>query len=102
MASFWIVRQPDLRRKRVYIFTLVPQGELTKPPRYFILTARDLGAIHQDDPRCKLDDIGAQTRRVLENMRRILYTGGASLRNFEKTTVFVTDIRYREDYGEVR
>ena len=26
------------------------------------------------------NDIGAQTRRVLENMRRILETGGASLR----------------------
>jgi reactive intermediate/imine deaminase len=48
------------------------------------------------------NDIGAQTRRVLENMRRILETGGASLRDVVKITVFVTDIRYREGYGEVR
>ena len=48
------------------------------------------------------NNIGAQTRRVLENMRRILETGGASLRDVVKVTVFVTDIRYREGYGEVR
>ena len=48
------------------------------------------------------NDIGAQTRRVLENMRRILETGGANLRDVVKVTVFVTDIRYREGYGEVR
>jgi reactive intermediate/imine deaminase len=48
------------------------------------------------------NDIRAQTRRVLENMRRVVETGGASLRDVVKVTVFVTDIRYREPYGEVR
>jgi 2-iminobutanoate/2-iminopropanoate deaminase len=48
------------------------------------------------------NDIAAQTRRVLENMRRVLEGGGASLRDVVKITVFVTDIRYREGYGEVR
>jgi 2-iminobutanoate/2-iminopropanoate deaminase len=38
------------------------------------------------------NDIRAQTRRVLENMRRILEAGGASLRDVVKITVFVTDI----------
>jgi enamine deaminase RidA (YjgF/YER057c/UK114 family) len=35
-------------------------------------------------------------------MRRILEAGGASLRDVVKVTVFVTDIGYREPYGEVR
>jgi len=49
-----------------------------------------------------LNDIRAQTRRVLENMRRVVETGGATLADVVKVTVFVTDIRYREGYGEVR
>ena len=41
--------------------------------------------------RCKEDDV-----------RRILETGGASLGDLVKVTVFVTDICNREAYGEVR
>lgn len=59
-------------------------------------------ALDKDGKLVGPNDIGAQTRRVLENMRRILETGGASLRDVVKVTVFVTDIRFREGYGEVR
>jgi reactive intermediate/imine deaminase len=48
------------------------------------------------------NDIKAQTRQIFENMRRILEAGGAGLRDVVKVTVFVTDIRYREGYGEAR
>ena len=48
------------------------------------------------------NDIAAQTRQIFQNMERILKGGGASLRDVVKVTVFVTDIRYREPYGEVR
>jgi 2-iminobutanoate/2-iminopropanoate deaminase len=48
------------------------------------------------------NDIGAQTRQIFENMRRVLEGGGAGLRDVVTLTVFVTDIRYREGYGEVR
>jgi len=48
------------------------------------------------------NDIGAQTRQIFENMKRVLEGGGATLRHVVKITVFVTDIRYREGYGEVR
>ena len=48
------------------------------------------------------NDIGAQTRQIFQNMRRILEAGGASLRDVVKVTVFVTDIRYRDGYGEAR
>ena len=48
------------------------------------------------------NDIAAQSRRVFENMRRILETAGSRLGDVVKITVFVTDIRFREPYGEVR
>ena len=48
------------------------------------------------------NDIAVQTRQVFENIRRVLETGGAKLEHVVKVTVFVTDIRYREGYGEVR
>ena len=48
------------------------------------------------------NDIAAQTRQVFENIRRVLEGGGAGLQHVVKVTVFVTDIRYREPYGEVR
>src|SRR5207237_9751622 len=59
-------------------------------------------ALDKDGKLVGPNDIAAQTRRVLENMRRILEAGGASLRDVVKITVFVTDIRYREPYREVR
>jgi len=48
------------------------------------------------------NDIAAQTRQVFQNIKRVLEGGGAALRDIVKITVFVTDIRYREPYGEVR
>jgi reactive intermediate/imine deaminase len=48
------------------------------------------------------NDIRAQVRQVLTNIRRIVETGGGTLADVMKVTVFVTDIRHREAYGEVR
>jgi reactive intermediate/imine deaminase len=48
------------------------------------------------------NDIGAQTRQIFENIKRVLQGGGATLQDVVKVTVFVTDIRYREGYGEAR
>jgi reactive intermediate/imine deaminase len=59
-------------------------------------------ALDKDGNLVGPNDIRAQTRRIFENMRRVLETGGASLGDIVKITVFVTDIRYREPYGEVR
>ena len=47
-------------------------------------------------------DIRAQTRQVLENVRVVLEAAGASMRDVVKTVVYVTDMRYRDGYGEVR
>lgn len=59
-------------------------------------------ALDKDGKLVGPNDIGAQSRRVFQNIQRVLENGGASLRDVVKITVFVTDIRYREGYGEVR
>jgi 2-iminobutanoate/2-iminopropanoate deaminase len=48
------------------------------------------------------NDIRAQTRCAFQNLARVLETAGASLRDVVKTTVFITDMRHREGYHEVR
>ena len=47
-------------------------------------------------------DIKAQTRRIFEQIKMIVEAGGGKMDDVVKVTVFVTDIRYREPYGEVR
>jgi reactive intermediate/imine deaminase len=47
-------------------------------------------------------DIHAQARRALHNVRRVVETGGGTMNDVVKVTVFVTDIRYREPYAEAR
>ena len=47
-------------------------------------------------------DIKAQTRRVFENVRKVVEAGGGTMDDVVKLTVFVTDVRHREPYGEVR
>ena len=47
-------------------------------------------------------DIKAQTRRIFEQIKMIVETGGGKMDDVVKVTVFVTDVRYREAYGEVR
>jgi reactive intermediate/imine deaminase len=48
------------------------------------------------------NDIRGQTRAALQNLGRVLQTAGASLTDVVKTTVFITDMRLREGYHEVR
>ncbi|HZU04959.1 MAG TPA: RidA family protein [Chloroflexota bacterium] len=48
------------------------------------------------------NDIRAQTRCAFQNLARVLEAAGASLRDVVKTTVFITDMRHREGYHEVR
>jgi 2-iminobutanoate/2-iminopropanoate deaminase len=46
-------------------------------------------------------DIAAQTRRVLENVKAILATAGATLENVVKTTVFMADLNEFAAMNEV-
>ena len=47
-------------------------------------------------------DIKAQARRCLHNVQRVVETGGGTMNDVVKVTVFVKDIRFREAYGEAR
>ena len=48
------------------------------------------------------NDIRAQTRRVLENLKRVLEAGGAKLSDIVKLTAFITDLRHQPGMAEVR
>ena len=48
------------------------------------------------------DDVGAQTRRLFENMDRILQTAGASFGDILKVTVYLTDVNDRQAVDVVR
>jgi 2-iminobutanoate/2-iminopropanoate deaminase len=44
----------------------------------------------------------AQTRQVLENIKKILDAAGGTFENIVKVTVFVTDMRHFKDIHQVR
>src|SRR5262249_29617004 len=46
-------------------------------------------------------DIRAQTRRIFENIRKIVEAGGGRMDQVVKVTVFVTDVRYPDAYAQV-
>ncbi len=48
------------------------------------------------------NDMRAQARQAFENLAAVLEAAGASLANVVKTTVFITDMRHRDAYSEVR
>jgi len=50
---------------------------------------------------CKGDAAG-QTRQLLENMKNVVEGAGGRMEDLAKTTVFITDIKYREAVGRVR
>jgi len=60
-------------------------------------TARDA----QGNIVCK-DDAAGQTRQTLENMKKVVEGAGGRMESVAKTTVFITDIKYREVVGRVR
>jgi enamine deaminase RidA (YjgF/YER057c/UK114 family) len=47
-------------------------------------------------------DIRAQTRLACEKLETVMREAGGSLADIVKLTVFITDMRWREGYGEVR
>jgi enamine deaminase RidA (YjgF/YER057c/UK114 family) len=56
----------------------------------------------ESDGSVSAGDIRAQTRRALEKLATVMREAGGSLTDIVKITVFITDLRYREGYGEVR
>jgi enamine deaminase RidA (YjgF/YER057c/UK114 family) len=60
-------------------------------------TSRD----RQGNIVCKGDAAG-QTRQALENMKKVIEGAGGRMENVAKTTVFITDLKYRDEVGRVR
>jgi len=48
------------------------------------------------------DDFTAQTRRVFENMQKVLHESGAEFDDVVKLQAFITDSKYVEQYGKVQ
>lgn len=65
----------------------------------FIFVSGQVGS--RDDYGREIKDFKAQTRQVLENMKRILERAGASLNDVVKTTVFLLDRNDFEAMNEV-
>jgi enamine deaminase RidA (YjgF/YER057c/UK114 family) len=47
-------------------------------------------------------DAAGQTRQVLENMKNVIEGAGGRMEDVAKTTVYITDIKYREAVGQAR
>jgi enamine deaminase RidA (YjgF/YER057c/UK114 family) len=60
------------------------------------------GAIGHNPDGTLTPDIRVQTRRSIEQLQAVLAEAGGTLKDIVKLTVFITDMRFREGYGEVR
>jgi 2-iminobutanoate/2-iminopropanoate deaminase len=105
-------RDPRLPRQRRLVMAripIAPPGMKDQRPRYtlgwrvgnHIYVAGQL-PFDKDGNLLGKGDIKAQTRRIFEQIKMIVEAGGGKMDDVVKVTVFVTDVRYREPYGEVR
>ena len=105
-------RGPRLPRQRRLVMAripIAPPGMKDQRPRYtlgwrvgnHIYVAGQL-PFDKDGNLLGKGDIKAQTRRIFEQIKMIVEAGGGKMDDVVKVTVFVTDVRYREPYGEVR
>jgi 2-iminobutanoate/2-iminopropanoate deaminase len=60
------------------------------------------GALGTEADGSMVADIRTQTRRAFEKLDTVMKEAGGTLADIVKLTVFVTDMRWREGYGEVR
>jgi enamine deaminase RidA (YjgF/YER057c/UK114 family) len=60
------------------------------------------GALGSEADGTFAPDIRTQTRRAFETLATVMREAGGSLTDIVKITVFITDMRWREGYGEVR
>ena len=60
------------------------------------------GALGTDADGNVSPDIRVQTRLAFEKLRTVLREAGGDLQDIVKLTIFITDMRLREGFGEVR
>ncbi len=66
----------------------------------FIFTSGQI-PINPQTGNLKTDDIKAEIRQVLDNLKMVLEGGGSALKSTVKLTVFVTDLGYFSAVNEV-
>ena len=81
---------------------IAPYSQAVRAGPYLYISGQV--AINPDTGRVDGDDIEAQTRRVIENIKAILDAVGRDLRNIIKVTVYLSDRgdydRFNKVYGE--
>ena len=60
------------------------------------------GALGTEEDGSFAPDIRVQTRRAFEKLATVMAEAGGSLTDLVKVTVYITDMRWREGYGEIR
>jgi enamine deaminase RidA (YjgF/YER057c/UK114 family) len=60
------------------------------------------GALGTESDGSMAANIRTQTMRAFEKLDTVMREAGGSLTDIVKLTVFITDMRWREGYGEVR
>lgn len=87
--------------------TRIQPASLADPGRYSLgwktgNTVHLAGAIGHEPDGSLSPDIKVQTRRSFEQLEAVLKEAGGSLQDLVKMTVFITDMRNRDGYNEVR
>lgn len=87
--------------------TRIQPASLSDPGRYSLgwktgNTVYLAGAIGHNPDGSLSPDIKVQTRRSFEHLEAVLKEAGGSLQDLVKMTVFITDMRNRDGYNEVR
>ncbi len=60
------------------------------------------GALGTESDGSLAPDVRVQTRRAFEKLATVMHEAGGTLTDIVKLTVFITDMRLRDGYGEVR
>ena len=66
-----------------------------------VFLAGQVALDERGDP-AHLGDFKAQARAVLDSVRRLVEASGSSIDRIVKLTVFLTDARYRPEFGPIR
>jgi len=66
----------------------------------FIFTAGQIG-LDPTTGKFVSEDVAAQTRQIMQNLKAVLKSGGSDLEKVVKTTIFVTDLANFKTVNEV-
>ena len=77
------------------------QGIIVEGPRGLLFIAGQTASDRQGNV-VGIGDIRAQARKAFENVEAVLKEAGLGFEHLVKTTVYLTDRNYRDEYNRVR